>query len=121
MFCPSFTAPGPVFTTNRSAEVVVVRLVFDVLLGRLLSVVVEQTLAMLLIVVPLGVAGLTVATTAMVADVPTGNVAIVSVITLPACPSVKAGPVDCDSETNVMDGGSVSLKITVWASLGPML
>jgi hypothetical protein len=58
-----------------------------------------------------------------VADAPDANVTAVHVIVPPA-PTAgvvheNAGPLFCDSETNVISPGNVSLSATSWAASGP--
>jgi hypothetical protein len=73
---------------------------------------------------PIGAATATCTTMENVADVPAVSVAIEQE-TAPVPPTegfvqMNAGPVNCDSETNVVFGGSVSAIVTLAASDGPL-
>src|SRR5687768_2369656 len=92
------------------------------LLDPLLSVVELLTVAVLLIVTPVGVPAVTLTTKVNVAEAPAASVAIVAV-TVPVPPaggvvSVNAGPDVCIADTNVVLAGTTSLSVTPCASLG---
>src|SRR5437763_1650954 len=110
--------------TRKSAEVPTVVLDVDELLAALVSVLVVETLAVLVMVKPLPSLALAWTTITKVALLPAVSVPMVPVM-VPVPPTgglvkEKAGPEDCDSETNVVPAGTVSVKRTVWASLGPL-
>ena len=103
------------------AAVIVVEAV-DVL-GVVGSVDVVVTLAVLLRE-PVGAVAETRTTTVKVADAPEARLALVHV-TVPAAPTLgfvhaNAGPVFCNSETNVVLGGRVSVRETTVAGDGPL-
>src|SRR5438132_1155091 len=121
---PAPCSAGPVFVTERSAPAltVVVLAVAESFLGKL-SVVLLDTVAVLVIVVPLGVFEFTLTTRLKLALSPAANVAMVHV-TVPVSPGAglaqaKAGPAVCVIDTNVVFAGVASLSETFWASLGP--
>ena len=83
----------------------------------------DVTVAVLLLG-PVGAATAICTTMAKVAEVPAVSVAMEQE-TVPVPPDgglmqMKAGPVNCDSETKVVFGGSVSVMVTVAASDGPL-
>jgi len=95
----------------------------ELLLPGVGSEVDDDTVAVLLLG-PTGAAGAICTTMENVADVPAVSVAMEHE-TVPVPPDgglmqVKAGPVNCDSETNVVFGGSVSDIVTLAASEGPL-
>jgi hypothetical protein len=91
----------------------------DELLFVLVSNVVVVTFAVLLSV-PAGADGETFALMVNVAVVPAVSVAILQVTVAPVV-QLKAGPLFCVSETNVVLAGSVSVQLTLPASDGPLL
>src|SRR5438132_7302550 len=122
---PAVAAAGPVLVTDRSVAVATVLAVVEELLAELESAVVLPMTAVLLTVLLLGALELTASTTVKVALAPAGSAAMVSEI-VPVPPAggvvrVKAGPLVCVSETNVVLPGSTSVTATLWASLGPLL
>ena len=83
----------------------------------------DVTIAVLLLG-PRGAATAICTTMEKVADVPAVSVAMEQE-TVPVPPTdgfvqMKAGPVGCDSETNVVFAGSVSVIVTLAASDGPL-
>jgi len=110
---------GPLFVTARSALELTIVFAVALLFAGLLSVVVVVTLAVLLIVVPFGVAAFTFATSVKVAEAPLISDAIEHVVVAPVA-QMNVGPVVWFSETNVVVAGSVSLNETVEASDGPL-
>src|SRR5258708_2021372 len=110
---------GPLFVTARSALFETVVDAVELLFAGLLSVVVVVTVAVLLSVVPFGVAAFTFATSVKVAEAPLISDAIEHVVVAPVV-QTKVGPVVWFSETNVVLAGSVSLNETDEASDGPL-
>jgi hypothetical protein len=109
---------GPLFVTARSALELTIVFAVELLFAGLLSAVVLVTFAVLLSVVPFGVAALTFTTIVKVAEAPLTSDAIEHVVVAPVVQR-NAGPVVWFSETNVVPAGSVSLNETVEASDGP--
>jgi hypothetical protein len=83
------------------------------------SVTPDETVAVLVIVVPWGTAQLTLATRVMVAEALTASEAKSMVRLLPAPPQTP--PPVAPQETNVVDAGRLSVTVTVVATLGPRL
>ena len=115
---------GPLLVTARSAEAFTVAAVDWLLFAGVGSVVLDDAEAVFVIVVPFAIFAPTLKTSVNVADAPLASVPIVQ-LTDPVPPTdgfvhVKAGPVFCVSETNVVPAGSVSLSVTLCASLGPL-
>src|SRR6266849_4330643 len=84
-----------------------------------------ETVAVSVMLVPLGVLELTCTTTVNVADAPAARVVSVPVI-VPVPPAgglvnVKAGPLVWLSETKVVLAGTASLSTTLGAAAGPAL
>src|SRR3954451_10321863 len=117
MFVPAIAVDGPALSTRRSARVLTVVFAVALLLPGAVSVVVLVPVAVLLRVEPFGALGLTSATNVKLADAPAASVAIVSLIALPLCVSVKAGPAPWACETKVVPIGSESARATFWALL----
>lgn len=109
---------GPFFVTLRSALAPTVVDAEEVLLLTFVSGVDEATFAVFVKTVPFGVAGGMLAVTLNVAEAPAASEAIEQVTVAPVV-QVNTGPVVCDSETNVIPAGSVSLIVTFAASEGP--
>jgi hypothetical protein len=89
------------------------------------SVVVLVMFAVFVIIVPPGVAMLTVSTMLKVAEAPEASV-VIEQLTEPVPPTagfvqVNNGPTVCASETNVVFDGVASVRETLCASLGPLL
>ena len=110
---------GPLFVTTRSALFETVVDAVALLFPGFGSLVVDVTVAVLLIVVPFGVAAFTFATSVKVAVAPLISDAIEHVVVAPVV-QMNAGPVVWFSETNVVFAGSVSVNETVEASDGPL-
>src|SRR4051794_26098385 len=123
---PASTVPGdPLLvadsSANRLTSVGSVSLSFD----GFGSVVDDVTEAVLFTVVPLAAPGSTLTTSSNVAPSDESRVDEVA-WNVPVPPtagvvSVNAGPPCCVALTNVVPGGSVSLRSTLWASFGPVL
>src|SRR5438105_89340 len=106
---------SPVFVTERSAPALttVVVTVAELFPGTL-SVVLLDVVAVLLSVVPFGVLALTLTTSLNVAFAPAPNMEIVQ-LTVPVPPTagveqVKAGPLVCVKERNVVFAGIASVN-----------
>src|SRR5205814_1651529 len=111
-------APGALFVTVRSALALTsVEAVDELLLG-FESGVVDVTFAVFITVVPFVSEPLNVTVTLNVADAPAAKVAMEQVTVAPVV-QVNVGPLVCDSETNVVPAGSVSVSVTEAASEGP--
>src|SRR5262245_50154405 len=112
-----------VLVTARSAEVATVVVDVPVLFVGLESAVVDVTVAELAIVVPLGTLAPTRTTMVKLGVAPAASVARVKV-TVPVAPTAGvelAQPAGTLAETNVVPDGSVSERLTFWASVGPLL
>src|SRR5438445_11512988 len=108
-----------------SAEAATVAEVLELLLAGLLSGVVVETVAVLVMVEPPASLELACTTNRKVAKPPAARVASVAV-NVPEPPaggldSTKAGPAVWLAETNVVPAGTASVSVTPWASLGPLL
>lgn len=119
---PAVTAAVAVLTMERSALEVTVVVAVGLLPNGLGSAVGVETFAVFVIVPE--APGLMCTVIENVADV-TGNDPIEQV-TVPVPPGAgllheKVGPVVCDSETNVVFGGTASVRETVAAAEGPLL
>src|SRR5262249_11727643 len=90
-----------------------------VLLAAFGSAVVLVTAAVLVAIVPSGTPALTRATIRKVAELPAGSVTAVSGTVGPPPLSGDGGADVCIWETNVVPSGSMSVRVTFWASLGP--
>ena len=109
---------GPLFVTERSAFALTsVEAVDELLLG-FESGVVDVTLAVFITIVPFVSEPLNVTVTLNVADAPAAKVAIEQVTVAPVV-QVNVGPFVCDSETNVVPAGRVSVSVTEAAFEGP--
>lgn len=111
---------GPVLVTDSSALVATVVVAIEVLFALLVSGVAEETIAVLVMTVPNGVAGETWTITVNVAVAP-GAIAAMLQETVAPVVQLKAGPVSCVSETKVVPGGRTSVQLTFAASEGPAL
>ena len=123
-FAPAPMLVGPLFTTLRSALVPAVVVADEVLFAGFGSLVAEVTLAVLT-TLPVGADGERRTTNEKAAVPPVASEGIVQVI-VPLAPTagvvqVKAGPLVCDDDTNVVLAGVVSVNDTVLAALGPLL
>ena len=108
---------------DRSASARTVVVAVAVLLRRLGSEVVEVTVAVLEIVVPSGVLGLTWTTMVNVAVAPLARDEVVQ-LTVPFVPTggvVQDQPAGAASDWKVVCGGSGSLMVTLTAAFGPAL
>jgi hypothetical protein len=108
---------------ERSACTLTVAVDVEELLPAFGSVVAVLTVAVLLMVDPLGVDGPTRTTSVKFAVDPATIVAFAAV-TVPVAPAagvVAVQPAGAVNETNVVLGGRTSLSDTVEASLGPLL
>jgi hypothetical protein len=103
----------------RSAVAFTIVFTFEELLPGVESGVDDVTVAVLLSVLPFGAVGATCAVMLNVAVADGASAAMLQEIVGPVV-QVNAGPVVCDSETNVVLGGSVSLQLTVDAVAGPL-
>src|ERR1700716_1859535 len=110
MFPPAFTGSGaPLLVTERSARVMTLVVAVAELFPGHGSKVSLVAVAVLLSVVPFGVLAFTRTTSLNVAVAPAPNVEIVQ-LTVPVPPAagaeqVKAGPVSCANEVNVVLAG----------------
>lgn len=117
---PAPAAAGAVLVMDTSACALVVVDAVELLLFPFVSVVVEATMAVLLIVEAGAAEGDTCTTMVNVALVPAVSVAMLQLIVAPVV-QVKVGPVVCVSETNVVFAGRVSVQATFAAFEGPEL
>src|SRR5260370_1241501 len=121
MVVPAGATEGPVLVTAKSAEVLTVVVVVDVLLAELGSGVALLTVAALLICGPVGTLALIATVMVKVSVWPFGNVAMVSLIMLPLLLRLNTSePAIWLCDTSVSPVGSVSVSVTFWASLGPL-
>ena len=111
---------GPLLTTERSALVDTVVAAVDVLFVLFGSAVVELTFAVLVMVEPLPAPAETCTVMVNVALALAAKVAMLHETVEPVV-QVKAGPVFCISETNVVLAGRTSLHDTLTAFDGPAL
>src|ERR1700752_1001183 len=117
MLFPATTVASPLLTIERSAKAVAVAVVVELLFPAVGSLVVEETFAVFEIVTAFAA---TLPVSVNVAEAPLPRVATEQVVV--AVPlQLKDGPAVCDLETNVTPGGSVSVRTTFCASLGPLL
>jgi hypothetical protein len=121
---PAVTAAGAVLVIAISAVATTVAVDDALLFPGVGSVVAEVTVAVFVIVEAFAAAGEMLTATVSVAVAPTGTVTAVHVI-VPVAPAggvvqVKAGPDVCVWEANVVLAGSVSVKVTLAASDGPL-
>src|ERR1041385_6308618 len=103
MLLPAIARSGAVLRMERSAFAFTIVFTFEELLPGVESGVVDVTVAVMLsVALALG------SSAAMLQEI--------------VCPvvQVNAGPVVCDSETNVVFGGSVSVQLTFDAVAGPL-
>src|SRR6266496_4291643 len=124
MLLPAVIVAGPLFVTERSAEALTVAELDWLLLPGVGSLVVDDAEAVFVSVVLFTTFAPTFKTSVKVAEEPEASVPIVQ-FTEPLAPTagfvqLNAGPVFCASETNVVPAGSVSLSVTLCASLGPL-
>src|SRR5260370_1216476 len=124
MLLPALTDAGPVLVTDRSAETPTMAVLDPVLLLGFGSAVVELPVALFVIIVPFATVPPTLYTIVKEAEAPFASVAIEQ-LTVPPLPTdgfvqVNAGPTVCISDTKVVPAGSVSLSMTLCASLGPL-
>src|SRR5262249_27630202 len=94
-------------------------------LAALVSLVVVETFDMFVIVDPDSALELTWTTNVKLAPALAASVALLAV-NVPVPPtaggeSVNAGPEVCVADTNVVLAGIASVRLTLWASLGPEL
>ena len=120
MLFPATTVAGPLLVIETSALVETVVLVVELLLPGLPSEVVDATVAVLLIVVPLGVEIPVWTTSVNVAEAPAAKVAREQETVAPVV-HVNAGPLFCASETNEVPAGNTSVQLTLVAFEGPAL
>src|SRR5688572_8171983 len=126
MVPPAFTGSGAsLLVTERSARPTTAVCAVAELLSGHGSKVSLVAVAVLRSVVPSGVLGSTLTTSLKVAVAPAPNVEIVQ-LTVPVPPTagveqLKAGPLVCANETNVVLAGIASVNATLTAPLGPRL
>lgn len=124
MFVPVVPEAGPLFVTARSAMLPTVAVVVEELFAGVGSLVVAVTVAVFAMLLPLAADAATCITNEKAAEVPAVSVASVHEIVPPdpaaGVVQVKVGPLLCVAETNVVDGGSVSVSVTTVASEGPL-
>ena len=109
--------------TERSARVMTLVVAVAELFPGYGSKVSLVAVAVLLSVVPFGVLALTLTTSLNVAVAPAANTEIVQ-LTVPVPPAagveqLKAGPLVCANETNVVLAGVASVNDALTASFGP--
>src|SRR5688572_25154063 len=88
------------------------------------SVVAEETVAVLAMIVPSGTSLSTFTTRTNVAVAPAASVGLVDVTVPPELPtagSMLFQPAGSTNDTNVVPGGITSVSVTLAASLGPLL
>src|ERR1043165_6341719 len=119
MLLPAIAANGASFATERSAFAFTIVFTFEELLPGVESGVVDVTVAVLLSVLAFGAVSATCAVMLNVAVADGASAATLQEIVWPVV-QVNAGPVVCDSETNVVFGGSVSVQLTFDAVAGPL-
>src|SRR6185437_16779486 len=111
---------GAVFTIARSAEALTrVAVAAEVLLPVVGSEVALVTVAVLLSVVPSATLLPTCTTNVKLAEAPLASVAIVQLTVLVPL-QLNADPVFCVIDTKLVFAGSVSVQLTLCASLGPL-
>lgn len=124
MSLPAGTESGvPVLVTAISPDPLVVVVVAAVLLAGVGSGVGDEALAVLVIVVPAAVPGLTRTTRVIAAGVPVERLPVVHE-TLPVPPTagdVQVQPLGAVTERNVVLVGTASVSVTLAALLGPLL
>src|SRR5436190_17700538 len=123
MLFPAVTGSGvSVFVTETSADVATAVVAVAVLLPVVVSVG-EATVAVLVIVVPAAVEALAFTINVKVcAPLPAGRATppVRAPVTVPAV-LVHVQPAGAVQETNVVFAGTVSVSVTLCASLGPLL
>ena|SRR6266542_6058066 len=115
---PADAAAGALFTTPRSALVVMVVRTVGVAPGVGLGGV-EMTFAVLLRIVPLGTFDAMCAVSVNIALTPGASGAMLHEMNCPVV-QVKVGPVVCDRPTNVVPAGRLSFQETLDAVDGPL-
>src|ERR1051326_1476020 len=113
MLLPANAVSGAVLTTAGWV------FTFEELLPGVASGVDDVTVAVLVRVLPLVALGATWAVMLNVAVADGASVAMLQEMVWPVV-QVNVGPGGCDSETNVVLGGSVSLQLTLDAVDGPL-
>jgi hypothetical protein len=111
---------GPLLVTERFVLVATVVAAVELLFPVIASLVVEVTVAVLVIVEPEAAEGDTCTVMANVALAPEANVAMLQETVVPVV-QVKVGPVVWFSDTKVVFAGSVSVHETFAAVEGPAL
>jgi hypothetical protein len=122
---PAVMVVGPLLLTVRSAEARTVVLTVEVLSALVGSLVLLVTLAVLLMLELLASLESAWTTRVKVALEPAVKLAILP-LTVPVPPGdgllkAKVGPPVWDSETKVVPVGTASVRLTFWASEGPVL
>src|SRR5919198_2645119 len=126
MLPPALTGSGlSVLVTARSARVWTVVVAVSLSLVDVGSVVVVEALAVFEMTVPAATLAATLTTRVNVCDAPAARLVLVQ-LTLPPAPTagvvqLKLAPAPWVSETNVVPAGRVSVRLTDWASDGPLL
>ncbi len=118
---PAGATLGALLTTLRSARALIVVVAVAVLLPATGSVVVLVAFAALASTVPSATLAPTCTITLMIAELPATIVLSVSLMLLPLLLSVNTALPDWLCDTNAVPLGRVSLRATLWASLGPLL
>ena len=115
---PAVTVAGPVLVTDRSAEVVIAPVTVEELLPLLGSEVVELTEAVSEKFAPFARVLGALTTTTKVSVWPLATVVAVAVVPL----TVKVSGLVAEGvrETSTAPVGKVSLRLTLWASDGPL-
>src|SRR3954453_4314241 len=119
MLLPANARSGALFMMERSALAFTIVFTVELLLPGVESGVDEVTVAVLLRVLAFGALSATCAVTLNVAVADGASAAMLQEIVWPVV-QVNVGPVVCDSETNVVLAGSVSLQLTFDAVAGPL-
>ena len=121
---PAVTVVTPsLLVTERSADVATVVVVVALSLAAFGSLVAAETVAVLLMTVPAATLAPTWTMSVKVWVAPAARLAIVQV-TVPLPPTagvVQLKPAGAVSETKVVPAGRVSVRLTLWAALGPAL
>src|SRR5436190_18808338 len=126
MFCPAVTGSGVSTLVTPTSIVVAAPVTAVVAVAVLLPVVVsvgEATVAVLVIIVPFGVEALAVTTRVKTCGpLPAGRAVppVRAPVTVPAV-LAHVQPAGAVHETNVVFAGTVSVSVTLCASLGPLL
>src|SRR5437870_5122649 len=120
MLFPAIAVAGPLLVIETSTWTVMVVFVVELFLPDALPSVVDETVAVLLIMEAEAAAGDTCTVMVNVALAPAANDAMLQETVAPVV-QVKVGPVVCISETNEVLAGNTSVQATFAAFEGPAL